>query len=352
MGPAKGGRTGSSSPDCLSRGPLRPCAPSLLSSPPRPTTTCIASIPTLFYPARSSPPLQSGSTPLHAAAASGSAPVVALLLATPGADPLATDWVRGAQRRLRGPLVCPTPLLAAAGWRDSAERGAEEWKCRRSRTAAGGPACCSGARSRRKGLSRVVHKGVGSHRSGAASVCPEYLESNVVCSSSGAAPHSLVRLLPSLNSSSRTSAAALPADSSDLMSVHPQPLASSLNSAAEPPAQVGGNKWQWGRRLPVALKMDPPALHAPRSRPCVEPVATGRATSQPEWQLSQGWRAGIATMGRRRKPGLKRRRGLIPLLWCYVLTPRLAAGCRLPAARRVRSPPRSKIDGRRFGVSY
>ena len=63
------------------------------------------------------------------AALNGRAPVVALLLATPGVDPLAKEkLVRGAQRRLRGPPACPTPLPSAAALHDSAGLGAEEWK--------------------------------------------------------------------------------------------------------------------------------------------------------------------------------------------------------------------------------
>ena len=58
-------------------------------------------------------PLQGGLTPLHVAADSGYVAAVALLLATPGADPLARGGlVRGAQRERRGPpLACPTPSL-------------------------------------------------------------------------------------------------------------------------------------------------------------------------------------------------------------------------------------------------
>ena len=51
-------------------------------------------------------PMQHGRTPLHEAAVEGHAPVVALLLATPGVDPLAMNRVRGALRRPKGP-VCP-----------------------------------------------------------------------------------------------------------------------------------------------------------------------------------------------------------------------------------------------------
>ena len=60
-------------------------------------------------------PLQWGSTPLHAAAGSGHAPVVALLLATPGVDPTLEDEVSiggesvGSVARLPDP--CPFSLL-------------------------------------------------------------------------------------------------------------------------------------------------------------------------------------------------------------------------------------------------
>ena len=60
-------------------------------------------------------PLQRGWTPLHAAAWNGRAPVVALLLATPGVAPLAkTRGVRGAQRWLR---CLPACLMAPDLWR-------------------------------------------------------------------------------------------------------------------------------------------------------------------------------------------------------------------------------------------
>lgn len=57
--------------------------------------------------------LQSGWAPLHAAAAIGHAPVVALLLATPGVDPLLkTGMVRGACSGGRLTTLSPTPTLA------------------------------------------------------------------------------------------------------------------------------------------------------------------------------------------------------------------------------------------------
>ena len=62
------------------------------------------------------PPLQYGWTALHMAAMRDRAPVVALLLATPGVDPLAkSKGVRDTQRRLRGlPVPRPSPLLQPA----------------------------------------------------------------------------------------------------------------------------------------------------------------------------------------------------------------------------------------------
>ena len=72
-------------------------------------------------------------TPLHAAAYRGYTSAVALLLATPGVDPLAKTAVRGAQRWLRGlPAVLsaprPSPLLqedeTPLDWAKSAEEDA------------------------------------------------------------------------------------------------------------------------------------------------------------------------------------------------------------------------------------
>ena len=54
--------------------------------------------------------LQSGWTPLHAAAASGHTPVVAHLLATSGVEPLAKDVVRGGQGA-GGGIMLPNPLF-------------------------------------------------------------------------------------------------------------------------------------------------------------------------------------------------------------------------------------------------
>ena len=150
------------------------------------------------------PQLQYGNTPLHAAAMNGSAPVVALLLATPGVDPLAKTRVRGTQRWLRGPPACPMPLPSGAVWLDSALLGVERRKLPRSRAAAGGPARRSNARSSGSTLGvswrrRRCGRGAGGHpRSGAAFA--------------GA-------LLPSLNTSSRLNMSH--ADSSD--PVHAQP---------------------------------------------------------------------------------------------------------------------------------
>ena len=102
LGPVEGGRAGApevqSAP--LSRIPITcprpppPCAP-----PPFPS-------PFLPHPS----PLQAGVTPLHVAAECDHAPVVALLLATPGVDPLAL-YVRGTQRRLCGLLFFQCPSL-------------------------------------------------------------------------------------------------------------------------------------------------------------------------------------------------------------------------------------------------
>ena len=135
-------------------GPL--CPPSLIFPPPP-------------------PPLQDGLTPLHMAAIEGHVPVVALLLASPGVNPLAKDVVRGAQRRLRAlPAclsACYTPLPSAAVSWGSAGLCAGQRTCSRSRAAAGGPARCSGSR---QGIIRGRRRhiwGTGSHsRSGAASL--------------------------------------------------------------------------------------------------------------------------------------------------------------------------------------
>ena len=89
--------------------PFRP--PSLpafrLAAPPAPLR------PPSLPPPPPSPPLQGGDTPLHWAAYYGHAPVVALLLATPGVDPLAKTRVRDAQWRLRGPACLPAPHHSA-----------------------------------------------------------------------------------------------------------------------------------------------------------------------------------------------------------------------------------------------
>ena len=84
------------------------------------------------------------------AAEKGHAPLVSLLLATPGMDPLAKDVVRGAQGRLRALSAClspcTTPLpFAAVSW-GSAGLCAGQRTCSRSRAAAGGPARRSGSR--------------------------------------------------------------------------------------------------------------------------------------------------------------------------------------------------------------
>lgn len=79
-------------------------------------------------------PLQSGETPLHAAAKNGNAPVVKLLLATPGVDPLARS-VRalkcdsGARLPLASPLFLlqggETPLEYAATHGNDFSKAAE-----------------------------------------------------------------------------------------------------------------------------------------------------------------------------------------------------------------------------------
>ena len=117
--------------------------PSVESIPwPRPPPPCAPPhTPSPFFPPPPPPLLQYGVTPLHVAAMYGHAPVVALLLATPGVHPLAeTKTVRGAQRRLRDPPAFPTPLPSAAVCQDFTGLCGEVWKGRRSRAAAGGPA--------------------------------------------------------------------------------------------------------------------------------------------------------------------------------------------------------------------
>lgn len=57
-------------------------------------------------------PLQYGGTPLHVAVGSRRTPIVALLLATPGVDPLSKDAVRGAQRRFSRAFKLPIPPSA------------------------------------------------------------------------------------------------------------------------------------------------------------------------------------------------------------------------------------------------
>ena len=87
LGPVEGIRAGTPAVQSASQAALLACLPPITSPPPstRPF----------------SPPLKAGFTPLHTAAVKGSAPVVALLLATPGVDPMAKSRVRGAQMWLR-----------------------------------------------------------------------------------------------------------------------------------------------------------------------------------------------------------------------------------------------------------
>ena len=97
-------------PSVLSARPEAPCRPR--HAPP----TCPLewpSLPLVILPPTPPLPLQSGATPLHAAVASFRTPVVALLLTTPGVDPLAKSRVRGAQRHLRAclPAANPSSLL-------------------------------------------------------------------------------------------------------------------------------------------------------------------------------------------------------------------------------------------------
>ena len=94
----------------------------------------------------------------------GHAPVVALLLATPGVDPLARNRVRDALMAARDPPACPTPLRvpSAAAWREHAGLCAEHRKCRHSRAAAGGPARCSVARKSRQALLSCSGRSLGS----------------------------------------------------------------------------------------------------------------------------------------------------------------------------------------------
>ena len=86
--------------------PVSPCAPP--TRYPCPLTTLLLPPPFsfAFLSLPLLPPLQSGRTPLHAAAGCGGASVVALLLATQGVDPTLEDVVRSVQRRRRGPAAC------------------------------------------------------------------------------------------------------------------------------------------------------------------------------------------------------------------------------------------------------
>lgn len=79
------------------------------------------------FPVHLTPPLQSGVTPLHVASINGISSVVALLLATPGVDPLAVNDVRARRGGSGGCLYAfPTPHPSATGWHDSAGLGPEE----------------------------------------------------------------------------------------------------------------------------------------------------------------------------------------------------------------------------------
>ena len=100
-----------------------PEAPALLAASPLPAPHCIyrtSSLPSSrpHHPSLLQHGILAGGTPLHSASFAGHAPIVSLLLATPGVDPSAKDHVRGTQRRLegRGLPACPTPaLLLQAG---------------------------------------------------------------------------------------------------------------------------------------------------------------------------------------------------------------------------------------------
>ena len=79
-------------------------------------------------------------TPLHGAAYYGHPPVVALLLATPGVDPLDTAGVgvTGHAGGMPSALFCHVPSLSAAGRHHTAESCAplqERGECRHSRPA-------------------------------------------------------------------------------------------------------------------------------------------------------------------------------------------------------------------------
>ena len=108
--------------------PLTPPAPPLTPPPP-------------FLPPPPHPPLQRGQTPLHWAAFYGRAPVVALLLATPGVDPTLKDKVRGAQRWLRGLPACPTPLPLCC------RMATLRWTMRRAKEGTPQPRCCGRTRA-------------------------------------------------------------------------------------------------------------------------------------------------------------------------------------------------------------
>ena len=105
--------------------PCAPLPPTRLLLPVLRAPVPPSHVPSSLSPHPPPPPLQDGLTPLHVAAYLGHTPIVDLLLATPGVDPLAIK-ASGAQRRPRDLPACPTPLPSAAVWQDSAGHGTEE----------------------------------------------------------------------------------------------------------------------------------------------------------------------------------------------------------------------------------
>ena len=108
---------------------------------------CCCPIKWLILPYMTSPPpLQDGLTPLHVAAMYGYASIIALLLATPGADPLARDKVgRGDARSAQGldylpacPLHVRTPSCSEAKPR---------WNRQKAKARTPQPRCCRRTRA-------------------------------------------------------------------------------------------------------------------------------------------------------------------------------------------------------------